>query len=53
MLGCPISYRLLCDKIVSMWNPKDKYLVVDLDDESFLVKFSYERDYIRALLDDP
>ncbi|XP_017974453.1 PREDICTED: uncharacterized protein LOC108661542 [Theobroma cacao] len=53
MLGRPISYRLLCDRIAYMWNPKGKYSIVDLDDDCFLVKFTEEGDYLRALLDGP
>ncbi|WRX14338.1 protein of unknown function DUF4283 - like 5 [Theobroma cacao] len=53
MLGRPISYRLLCDRIAYIWNPKGKYSIVDLDDDCFLVKFTEEEDYLRALLYGP
>ncbi|XP_017973567.1 PREDICTED: uncharacterized protein LOC18613301 [Theobroma cacao] len=36
MLGRPISYQSLCNKIVSLWAPKGCYLIVDLDDEAHL-----------------
>lgn len=48
MLGRPISYRWSCYKIVALWAPKGRYLVVDLDDKSYLVKFAKVGDYLRA-----
>ncbi|EOY13503.1 Uncharacterized protein TCM_032108 [Theobroma cacao] len=49
----PISYKVLCDRIISLWSPKGKYKVVDLDEENYLVNFSLEEDYLKALLDGP
>ncbi|KAK6263504.1 hypothetical protein SCA6_018938 [Theobroma cacao] len=53
LLGLPISYKVLCDWIISLWSPKGQYKVVDLDEENFLVNFSLEEDYLKALLDGP
>ncbi|WRX27566.1 protein of unknown function DUF4283 - like 10 [Theobroma cacao] len=53
MLDRVISYRILCDRVASLWRPKGKYDIVDLADNRFIVRFVDKEDFLRALLDGP
>ena len=41
---------MLCTKLENIWSPNGDYMVVDLDNDYFMVKFDDEEDYSQALL---
>ncbi|XP_050216203.1 uncharacterized protein LOC126667275 [Mercurialis annua] len=44
LLGRPIGYRNLCNRLDSLWNFVDSFDVIDLDNDYFLVKFRNDYD---------
>ncbi|KAJ4823028.1 hypothetical protein Tsubulata_009238 [Turnera subulata] len=53
LLGRPIGYRVLKDKIESMWRPKGAYKIVDLANNFYIVRFKTEGDFHHALFVGP
>ncbi|CAN1841022.1 hypothetical protein LINPERHAP1_LOCUS36319, partial [Linum perenne] len=49
LLGKSIGYSYLCHRLRAMWKPTGNMHIVDLDKSCFLVKFSVEQDYFKAL----
>ncbi|CAN1332712.1 hypothetical protein LINPERPRIM_LOCUS35828, partial [Linum perenne] len=49
LLGKSIGYSYLCHRLRAMWKPTGNLHIVDLDKSCFLVKFSIEQDYFKAL----
>ncbi|KAJ9129196.1 hypothetical protein P3X46_034017 [Hevea brasiliensis] len=52
LMGKKLGYKALCNRVVAMWNARDAK-IVDLGNDYFLIKFSREEEYHRALLDGP
>ncbi|CAN1138426.1 hypothetical protein LINPERHAP2_LOCUS10678, partial [Linum perenne] len=53
LLGKSIGYSYLCHRLRAMWKPTGNLHIVDLDKSCFLVKFSVEQDYFKALTGGP
>lgn len=53
LLGQDIGYKLLCNKIQSLWNPSSIPKVIDMEDGFILIKFDNDRDMYTALLGGP
>ncbi|XP_016706963.1 uncharacterized protein [Gossypium hirsutum] len=53
MLGRPIGYRALANKIKSLWELTGDYKIVDLDNNYFLVKLASQNDYNRVIMGVP
>ncbi|CAN1820219.1 Uncharacterized protein At4g02000 [Linum perenne] len=53
LLGKTIGYTYLCHRLHSMWKPAGSMHIVDLDRSCFLVKFTCEQDYFKALTGGP
>ncbi|CAN1855899.1 hypothetical protein LINPERHAP1_LOCUS41896, partial [Linum perenne] len=53
LLGKSIGYSYLCHRLKSMWKPMGSMHIVDIDRDCFLVKFSCEQDYFKALTAGP
>ncbi|EOY04081.1 Uncharacterized protein TCM_019352 [Theobroma cacao] len=53
MLGRPLSYKTFSENILIIWKLADRYNIVDLDENKYLVKFVKQDDYLRALLGGP
>ncbi|CAN1189901.1 hypothetical protein LINPERHAP2_LOCUS40170 [Linum perenne] len=51
--GKTIRYTYLCHRLHALWKPAGSMHVVDLDKSCFLVKFSTEQDYFKALTGGP
>ncbi|KAK5833596.1 hypothetical protein PVK06_017446 [Gossypium arboreum] len=50
MLGKPIRYRALANKIESLWGLTSNYKIVNLDNNYFLVKLGSQNDYNRVIM---
>ncbi|CAN1160237.1 hypothetical protein LINPERHAP2_LOCUS23192 [Linum perenne] len=53
LLGKSIGYSYLCQRLKSLWKPTGAMQVIDLDKDCYLVKFSNEHDYFKALTGGP
>ncbi|KAH1113395.1 hypothetical protein J1N35_006773 [Gossypium stocksii] len=53
MLGRPIRYRALANRIESLWGLTSDYKLVDLDNNYFLVKLASQNDYNRVIMGGP
>ncbi|CAN1848774.1 hypothetical protein LINPERHAP1_LOCUS39061 [Linum perenne] len=53
LLGKSIGYSYLCHRLNAMWRPVGSMHVVDIDKDCFIVKFSNEADYFKALTAGP
>ncbi|CAN1152785.1 hypothetical protein LINPERHAP2_LOCUS18978, partial [Linum perenne] len=53
LMGKSIGYAYLCHRLRSMWKPINHMHIIDLDKGCFMVKFSYEKDYFKALTGGP
>ncbi|XP_050222064.1 uncharacterized protein LOC126672161 [Mercurialis annua] len=51
LLGRPISYRNLCNRLESMWNFTQGFDVIDLENNYFIVKFRSGNDIDAVLTD--
>ncbi|MBA0676619.1 hypothetical protein Goari_018087 [Gossypium aridum] len=49
LLGRTIGYRALLNRIQSLWKPIGSFQVIDIENDYFLVKFSMNQDYNKAL----
>ncbi|KAJ9186726.1 hypothetical protein P3X46_002269 [Hevea brasiliensis] len=52
LMGKKLDYKALYNRVIAMWNARDAK-IVDLGNDYFLIKFSCEEEYHRALLDGP
>ncbi|KAK5841870.1 hypothetical protein PVK06_004194 [Gossypium arboreum] len=52
-LGRSIGYRTLKGRLKSIWNLQREFKLVDLDNNDFIVKLSYSKDYKRVLTERP
>ncbi|PPR93222.1 hypothetical protein GOBAR_AA27450 [Gossypium barbadense] len=52
-LGRSIGYRTLKGRFKSIWNLQGEFKLVDLDNNYFIVKLSYSKDYKRVLTERP
>ncbi|KAJ9169078.1 hypothetical protein P3X46_020546 [Hevea brasiliensis] len=52
LLGCRIGYKALCNRLNALWNPTGAK-IWELGNDYFLIKFTNETDFHRALLDGP
>ncbi|CAL1397875.1 unnamed protein product [Linum trigynum] len=53
LLGRSISYAYLCSQIRWKWRPTGHLDIMDLNNDTFLVTFSNEQDYLTALTGGP
>ncbi|CAN1837372.1 hypothetical protein LINPERHAP1_LOCUS35080 [Linum perenne] len=53
LLGKSIGYSYLCQRLKSLWKPSGAIQVIHLDKDCYLVKFSNEHDYFKALTGGP
>ncbi|CAN1775312.1 hypothetical protein LINPERHAP1_LOCUS13284 [Linum perenne] len=53
LLGKYIGYSYLCHRLHAMWKPMGNMHIVDLDKSCFLIMFSIEQDYYKALTGGP
>lgn len=53
MLGRPIGYRTLSNRIESLWGLTGNYKIVDLDNNYFLIKLANQSDYNKVLMGGP
>ncbi|CAI0393265.1 unnamed protein product [Linum tenue] len=53
LLGRSVSYTYLCSQIRWKWRPKGSMDIMDLNNNSFLVTFSEDQDYLNALTGGP
>ncbi|CAN1749238.1 hypothetical protein LINPERHAP1_LOCUS3639 [Linum perenne] len=53
LMGKTIGYSYLCHRLKAMWRPLGSMHIVDIDRDCFIVKFSNEQDYFKALTAGP
>ncbi|KAL4340432.1 hypothetical protein GQ457_08G019370 [Hibiscus cannabinus] len=53
LLGRSIGYRALLNRIQSMWNPSGDMILIDLDNDYYLVRFALVEDFNKVLIDGP
>lgn len=53
MLGRPIDYKALSNRIESLWGLTGAYKIVDLDNNYFLVKLASQDDYNKVIMGGP
>ncbi|GMI93089.1 hypothetical protein HRI_002978200 [Hibiscus trionum] len=53
LLGRTISYRVLWNRLQSLWKLVGRFQLVDLENDYFLVKLEQEEDYLRILTTGP
>ncbi|KAL4332531.1 hypothetical protein GQ457_07G011940 [Hibiscus cannabinus] len=53
LLGKPIGYRALWNRIHALWNPVGEISLIDLDNEYYLVRFAIEDDFHKVLSGGP
>ncbi|KAE8704592.1 hypothetical protein F3Y22_tig00110450pilonHSYRG00866 [Hibiscus syriacus] len=53
LLGKSIVYRVLWHKINILWQPRERFQLIELDNEYFLVRFELENDYTEILIEGP
>ncbi|CAN1132958.1 hypothetical protein LINPERHAP2_LOCUS7365 [Linum perenne] len=53
LLGRNIGYTYLCHRLRAIWKPVGNMHIVDLDRNCFMIKFSIEQDYFKALTGGP
>ncbi|KAL4282241.1 hypothetical protein GQ457_03G010920 [Hibiscus cannabinus] len=53
LLGKPIGYRALWNRIHALWNPVGEISLIDLDNEYYLVRFAIEDNFHKVLSGGP
>lgn len=53
VLGRPISYTYLCNRLKQLWSLTRSFQAVDLGNGYFCIKFSHHPDYEHVLCDGP
>lgn len=53
LLGRSVGYKVLCNRLESLWNRSQGFSVIDLENDFFLVKFKTEEDAYYALTQGP
>ncbi|KAL4272914.1 hypothetical protein GQ457_13G010250 [Hibiscus cannabinus] len=53
LLGRPIGYRALWNRIHALWSPVGEISLIDLDNEYYLVRFAIEDDFHKVLSGGP
>ncbi|CAN1798133.1 hypothetical protein LINPERHAP1_LOCUS21567 [Linum perenne] len=53
LLGKNVGYAYLCHRLHAIWKPVGNLHIVDLDNKCFLIKFSNDQDYFKALTGGP
>ncbi|CAI0414109.1 unnamed protein product [Linum tenue] len=53
LLGRSVSYNYLCSQLRWKWRPTGSIDIMDLNNETFLVTFSNDQDYLKALTGGP
>ncbi|KAH9685608.1 DUF4283 domain-containing protein [Citrus sinensis] len=53
LLGRTIGYKVLCNRLESLWSGSQGFTVIDLENDFFLVKFKTEDDAQYALMQGP
>ncbi|KAE8681993.1 hypothetical protein F3Y22_tig00111277pilonHSYRG00016 [Hibiscus syriacus] len=53
LLGRKIRYRVLWNKIMTLWQLQGRFQLVDLENDYYLVRFEKEYDYMKALMEGP
>ncbi|CAL1378303.1 unnamed protein product [Linum trigynum] len=53
LLGRSISYQYMCSQLRWKWKPSGNMEILDLNNSTFLVNFSEEKDYLNALTGGP
>ncbi|CAI0549968.1 unnamed protein product [Linum tenue] len=53
LLGRSVSYAYLCSQLRWKWRPVGSLDIIDLNDETFLVTFGSDQDYLHALTGGP
>ncbi|CAN1131438.1 hypothetical protein LINPERHAP2_LOCUS6403 [Linum perenne] len=53
LLGKSVGYAYLCNRLRAIWKPLGHLHIVDLDKDCFMIKFTNEQDYFKALTGGP
>ncbi|CAI0476314.1 unnamed protein product [Linum tenue] len=53
LLGKSVSYQYICSQLRWKWRPAGSMEILDLNNSTFLVNFSNEKDYLNALTGGP
>lgn len=53
LLGRSVGYKMLCNRIENPWEPTSKYVVIDLENDYFIVRFALEENCNHTLVDEP
>lgn len=53
VVGCSVGYHYLWRRIQSMWRMRGESLLINLGNDSFIVKLTNWEEHIRALCDGP
>ncbi|CAI0560221.1 unnamed protein product [Linum tenue] len=53
LLGKSVSYQYICSQLRWKWKPAGSMEILDLNNSTFLVNFSNEKDYLNALTGGP